>query len=155
MRTLATRDGMAAEPPNRKAAGQGGFTLIELLIVLAILSLLAAIAAPRFMKYLGSAKVQTAQLQVKQLGTVLDLYHLEVGRYPTDQEGLKALVEKPSGVESWNGPYLKSRDSLTDPWGHPYGYRSPGQHGEYDLFSMGADGQEGGDNENKDIQSWN
>lgn len=138
----------------RKLRRQGGFTLIELLIVLAILGLLAAIAVPQVMKYLSRAKTQTAQLQVKQLGSVLDLYRLEVGHYPTDQEGLKALVEKPPGVELWNGPYLKNREALTDPWGRPYGYKSPGQHGEYDLYSLGADGQEGGEGEDKDVTSW-
>lgn len=133
---------------------QEGYTLVELLVVLAILSLLVAIAAPRLIKYLGSAKVDTAEIQVKELGNVLDLYHLEVGRYPTDQEGLAALAERPPQAEVWNGPYLKSRDSLTDPWGRPYQYRTPGQHGDYDLYSLGADGRDGGDGEDRDITSW-
>jgi general secretion pathway protein G len=133
---------------------QEGYTLVELLVVLAILGLLVAIAAPRLIKYLGSAKVDTAKIQVEKLGGVLDLYHLEVGRYPTDQEGLAALVVRPPQAEAWNGPYLKNRESLTDPWGRPYAYRSPGQHGDYDLYSLGADGKEGGEGENRDVTSW-
>jgi general secretion pathway protein G len=131
-----------------------GYTLVELLVVLAILGLLVAIAAPRLIKYLGVAKVDTARIQVEKLGGVLDLYHLDVGAYPTDQEGLAALVERPARADVWNGPYLKNRDSLTDPWGRPYVYRFPGQHGEYDLYSLGADGKEGGDGEDRDIKNW-
>lgn len=133
---------------------QAGYTLVELLVVLAILSLLVAIAAPRLISYFGTAKVDTAKVQIERLGGVLDLYHIEIGRYPTDQEGLVALVERPGQAAVWNGPYLKNRDSLTDPWGRPYLYRAPGQHGEYDLFSLGADGKEGGDGEARDITSW-
>ena len=133
---------------------QEGYTLVELLVVLAILGMLVALAAPRLIKYLGSAKADTAKIQVEKLGGVLDLYRLEVGHYPTDDEGLQALVERPPHAEVWNGPYLKSRDSLIDPWGRPYLYHSPGQHGEYDLYSLGADGKEGGDGEDKDITSW-
>ena len=133
---------------------QRGYTLVELLVVLAILGLLVAIAAPRLMKYLGSAKVDTAKVQIERLGSVLDLYRLEVGRYPTEQQGLTALVDRPAQADKWNGPYLKNRDALTDPWGRPYGYRSPGEHGEYDLYSLGADGREGGDGEDRDVTNW-
>jgi general secretion pathway protein G len=133
---------------------QRGYTLVELLVVLAILGLLVAIAAPRLMKYLGSAKVDTAKVQIERLGSVLDLYRLEIGHYPTEQEGLTALVDRPAQADKWNGPYLKNRDALTDPWGRPYGYRSPGEHGEYDLYSLGADGREGGDGEDRDVTSW-
>ena len=133
---------------------QEGYTLVELLVVLAILGLLVAIAAPRLIKYLGSAKTDTAKIQVEKLGGVLDLYRLELGRYPTDDEGLESLVEKPGDVDGWNGPYLKNRDSLIDPWGRPYIYRSPGQHGDYDLFTLGADGGEGGEGEDQDIVNW-
>jgi general secretion pathway protein G len=139
---------------SRKKRRQDGYTLVELLVVLAILGLLVAIAAPRLIAYLGSARADTAKVQVDRLGTVLDLYHLEIGRYPTDQEGLQALVEAPSQVEAWNGPYLTNREALTDPWGRPYVYRFPGQHGDYDLYSLGADGREGGDGENRDVTSW-
>jgi general secretion pathway protein G len=131
-----------------------GYTLVELLVVLAILGLLVALAAPRVIKYLGSAKTDTARIQIEKLGGVLDLYRLEIGRYPTEEEGLESLVERPPQLDAWNGPYLKSRESLTDPWGRPYGYRAPGEHGEYDLYTLGADGKEGGDGEDQDITSW-
>jgi general secretion pathway protein G len=133
---------------------EGGYTLVELLVVLAILSLLVAIAAPRLIQYLGSAKTDTAAIQVERLGGVLDLYRIELGRYPSTQEGLQALVDRPPQAEAWNGPYLKNRDSLVDPWGRTYLYRVPGQHGEYDLYSLGADGKEGGEGEDRDITSW-
>ena len=133
---------------------QEGYTLVELLVVLAILGLLVAIAAPRLIKYLGSAKVDTAKIQVERLAGVLDLYHLDVGSYPTDRDGLAALMERPPQAAVWNGPYLKNRDSLTDPWGRPYVYRFPGQHGAYDLYSLGADGKEGGDGNDRDITNW-
>jgi general secretion pathway protein G len=131
-----------------------GYTLVELLVVLAILGLLVAVAAPRVIKYLSSAKTDTARIQIQKLSGVLDLYRLEVGHFPTTEQGLQALVDRPPQVETWNGPYLKMRDSLTDPWGRPYGYRSPGQHGDYDLYTLGADGREGGDGENRDLTSW-
>jgi general secretion pathway protein G len=131
-----------------------GFTLVELLVVLAILSLLVALAAPRVIKYLSSAKTDTARIQIQKLGAVLDLYRLEVGHFPTDDEGLQALVDRPGRAETWNGPYLKNRSALIDPWGRPYLYRSPGQHGDYDLYSLGADGKDGGEGEDQDIASW-
>ncbi len=131
-----------------------GFTLIELLVVLVILGLLAALAGPRVMKYLGGAKTDTAKLQIEELAASLDLYRLEVGRYPTTQEGLKALVEAPAGVAGWNGPYLKKKEVPKDPWGVDFHYESPGQHGQFDIYSYGADNQEGGEGENKDLVSW-
>jgi general secretion pathway protein G len=139
---------------NDKRRRQDGYTLVELLVVLAILGLLVAIAAPQLIKYLGSAKADTAKIQVEKLGGVLDLYRLELGRYPTTDEGLESLIERPPQADNWNGPYLKNRDALTDPWGRPYIYRSPGQHGDFDLFTLGADGGEGGDGEDKDISNW-
>jgi general secretion pathway protein G len=135
-------------------ARENGFTLVELLVVLAILGLLVALAAPRVMKYLGSARSDTARIQIEKLSGVLDLYRLEIGRYPTEQEGLRALVEKPAQADNWNGPYLKNRESLIDPWGQPYGYHSPGEHGEFDLYTLGADGKEGGDGADKDVTNW-
>lgn len=139
----------------RRGRGKpNGYTLVELLVVLAILGLLVALAAPRVIKYLGSAKSDTAKIQIEKLAGVLDLYRLELGRYPTDEEGLAALVEKPAQADGWNGPYLKNRDSLTDPWGKPYVYKSPGEHGEYDLYTLGADGKEGGEGEDKDVANW-
>ena len=134
--------------------GTGGFTLVELLVVLAILGLIAAIAVPQTLGYLGRAKSNTAGIQIENLGAALDLYRLDVGRYPSDSDGLKASVEAPADIGKWAGPYLKKNSSLLDPWDNPYRYRFPGQNGEYDLFSLGADGQEGGDGENRDVVSW-
>ena len=140
----------------RKQAGprQRGFTLIELLVVLVILGLLASVAGPKVISYLGGAKSDTAKLQIEQFGSSLDLYKLETGRYPTTQEGLQALVEQPPGVNGWNGPYLKKKTLPKDPWGNDYHYVSPGLHGIYDISSLGADNKEGGEGENKDINGW-
>jgi general secretion pathway protein G len=134
--------------------GQRGFTLIELLVVLVILGLLAGLVGPQVLRYLGSAKSDTASLQIEELGAGLDLYHLEVGRYPTTEEGLIALVEQPTGVNRWNGPYLKKNRVPVDPWGNDYQYRSPGVHGTYDLYSLGSDNMDGGEGDNADIVSW-
>jgi general secretion pathway protein G len=134
--------------------GQQGFTLIELLVGLVILGLLAGLVGPQILRYLGSAKSDTAQLQIEELGAGLDLYHLEVGRYPSTDEGLAALVEEPAGVSNWNGPYLKKKSVPNDPWGNDYNYVSPGENGVYDLFSLGQDNMEGGEDENEDIVSW-
>ncbi len=131
-----------------------GFTLLELLVVLVILGLLAAIATPQVMKYLSRAKSQSAALQIHNLAASLDLYRLDVGRYPSQEEGLKSLVETPPNTPNWNGPYVKRPEMLNDPWGHPYNYRIPGEHGDYDLYSDGADNAAGGQGENQDITSW-
>lgn len=133
---------------------QRGFTLIELLVVLVILGLLASLAGPKVISYLGGAKSDSAKLQVEEFGASLDLFKLETGRYPTGQEGLQALVQAPSGLNGWNGPYLKKKAVPKDPWGNEYHYVSPGQHGTYDLSSLGADNREGGEGENKDLTSW-
>lgn len=133
---------------------QRGFTLIELLVVLVILGLLASLAGPKVISYLGGAKSDSAKLQVEEFGASLDLFKLETGRYPTSQEGLQALVQAPSGLNGWNGPYLKKKTVPKDPWGNEYHYVSPGQHGTYDLSSLGADNREGGEGENKDLTSW-
>jgi len=139
---------------NRYPRVAGGFTLIELLVVLVILGLLAGLVGPQVMKYLGGAKSDTARLQIEDMGAALDLYRLEVGRYPTGQEGLQALVEQPPGVDRWNGPYLRKKKVPKDPWGREYQYEQPGEHGQYDLYSLGADGSPGGEGENADIVSW-
>jgi general secretion pathway protein G len=131
-----------------------GYTLLELLIVIAILGLLAAVVGPRLITYLGRAKTDTARLQLDQIATSLDLYHLDVGQYPAQQDGLAALIAAPSGAKSWAGPYLKKVETLKDPWGNPVRYVSPGQHGDYDLYSLGADNAEGGEGENADVTSW-
>lgn len=130
-----------------------GFTLIELLVVLIILGLLAALVAPKFFGKIGKAKTRTAKTQIELLGAALDDFRLDNGRYPTTEEGLKALREKPGDLATWDGPYLPKPVPL-DPWGRPYHYQSPGEHGDYDLFSYGKDGVEGGEKENKDIVSW-
>ncbi|QGU32007.1 type II secretion system major pseudopilin GspG [Thermochromatium tepidum] len=132
----------------------GGFTLVELLVVLAILGLLAGLVGPQVMKFLGSSKSKTAKLQIEDLSSALDLYRLELGRYPTESEGLKALVENPGNMPGWNGPYLKKKEVPKDPWGFEYQYRFPGEHGSFDIWSLGADNREGGEGENADIKSW-
>ena len=139
---------------HNKRHANNGFTLIELLVVLVILGLLAGLVGPSVLRHLGGAKSDTAQLQISELGSGLDLFHLEVGRYPSGSEGLEALVENPPSVENWHGPYLKKRKVPKDPWGNDYHYVFPGEHGPYDLYSYGADNTEGGDGDNKDIVSW-
>jgi len=135
------------------ARWQAGYTLMELLVVLVILGLLATIATTQVLRYLEHAKISTAKTQVESFGGALDLFKLDVGRYPTTPEGLEALLKEPAGAEHWNGPYVKATTSLNDPWGHPFRYRSPGEHGEYDLFSYGSDdaAAKGGD---PPIRNW-
>ena len=132
---------------------QRGFTLIELLIVLVILGLLAGLAAPRAIRYLGGAKTDAAKLQIESLGAALDLYRLDIGKYPTTSEGLRALVEAPSSAKSWNRPYTKNNEVPLDPWGNEYQYASPGKNGDYDLVSLGADNAEGGEGEDQDVRN--
>ena len=148
------RPALAETPKADPRRRERGLTLIELLVVLLILSLIAAFAVPRVMKYLGGAKSDAAAIQVERLGGILDLYRLDMGRYPGTDDGLLALFEPPMEAGRWNGPYLKKKNSLIDPWGEPYEYRFPGDHGEYDLFTLGADGREGGDGEAADVTSW-
>ena len=144
---------VAGRRPSRRR-GEDGVTLVELLVVLVILALLAGLVGPQVINYLGGAKSKTARLQIESLGAALDLYRLDVGSYPTEEQGLQALVDQPPGVEGWNGSYLKKEGLPLDPWNVPYIYRNPGQHGSYDLFSLGADKREGGDGEDADVTSW-
>jgi general secretion pathway protein G len=137
----------------RKSTRQEGYTLIELLVVLAILGLLATIATTQVLKYLSNAKFSTAHTQVESLSSALDLFKLDAGRYPTTQEGLSALETQPPGVDNWNGPYIKKTSTLDDPWGHPYNYRSPGQHGDFDLYSYGPD-VEGSKGADPPVKNW-
>lgn len=138
----------------RTKARTNGFTLIELLVVLVILGLLASLVGPRVIKHLGESKTKTAILQIEELSSALDVYRLEVGRYPSSDEGLVALVENPGSNAQWNGPYLRKTTIRKDPWGNDYLYASPGEHGDFDLYSLGADNNEGGDGENRDVRSW-
>jgi general secretion pathway protein G len=131
-----------------------GFTLLELLVTLTILALLAAIVAPQVLKYIQSSRVQTAKLQVENISAALDLFHVDLARYPTEQEGLQALVTPPDNLPKWRGPYLKKASALNDPWGVAYHYRAPGQHGEADVFSYGGGRTDGGADENADINNW-
>lgn len=133
---------------------QQGITLIELMVVMVILGLLAALVAPRMFGKVGQAKRKAAYTQIELFGTALDAFRLDVGRYPTTSEGLEALLTSPAGEETWLGPYLKKSEIPKDPWGEPYHYDAPGSHGDYDLFSYGADKAAGGEGENKDIESW-
>lgn len=130
-----------------------GFTLIELLVVMIIIGLLAALVGPRFIRQEEKAKIKAARAQIELLSTSLDTYRLDVGRYPTSEEGLEALLRKPGSAEKWDGPYLK-KDVPLDPWGKAYVYKSPGDHGSFDLLSYGADGVLGGEGDNHDIASW-
>ncbi|HJZ17440.1 MAG TPA: type II secretion system major pseudopilin GspG [Stellaceae bacterium] len=131
-----------------------GFTLVEMLVVITIIGLIMALVAPRVLNYLGEAKSKAAKIQIESFGSALDLYYLDLGRYPNSSEGLTALVQPPGNVQTWNGPYLKGGIVPADPWGNPFVYRSPGEHGAYDIISYGSDGQEGGTGTAKDIDSW-
>jgi general secretion pathway protein G len=135
-----------------RARRSGGFTLIELLVVLAILTLLAGLVGPRVLNQLGGAKAKTAAVQIADLDKSLELFKLDVGRYPTSEEGLEALVKRPGNVSGWTGPYLKG-GLPTDPWGRAYKYANPGPNGGIEILSLGADGTPGGDGENGDIRN--
>lgn len=130
----------------------GGFTLIELLVVLAILTMLAGLVGPRVLGLLGGAKSKTAGVQIADIEKALEIYKLDVGRFPTTEEGLDALTKKPGSANGWSGPYLKG-GLPSDPWGNPYRYASPGANGGIDIISLGADGAPGGEGENADIHN--
>lgn len=131
-----------------------GMTLIEILVVLTLIGIVMGIVGGNYLGQGEKAKAKAAKIEIEQIGQTLDLFKLEVGRYPTSQEGLQALITSPTGVNNWNGPYWKKGTLPKDPWTHEYKYASPGTHGAYDLYSMGADGKEGGEGNDKDITSW-
>ena len=151
-RTDAKPSGRRAPNPSRR--GEHGFTLVELLVVMVILVLLASVVGPRVLGYLGTSRSKTAKVQIEALAASLELYKLDNGQYPSSADGLQALVERPSGKASWSGPYLKKRQVPLDPWGVAYNYRFPGKHGEFDIFSYGADKKEGGSGEDADVVGW-
>jgi len=130
-----------------------GFTLLELLVVMVIIGMLAGFVAPKFFAQIGKSEVKTARAQIDALEKSLDQYRIDVGRYPTTEQGLAALNERPAGETKWAGPYLK-KSIPADPWSKPYVYKFPGEHGEFDLFSYGKDGQSGGTGEAEDIVNW-
>jgi general secretion pathway protein G len=131
-----------------------GFTLVEILVVITIIGLIMALVGPRVVNYLSESKVKAARIQVESFASALDLFYLDAGRYPSSSEGLAALAARPGSLDTWNGPYVRGGLVPTDPWGHPYIYRSPGEHGAYDIVSYGSDGQEGGSGTAADIESW-
>jgi len=143
---------MKKREERRYRINRKGFTLIELLVVMVILAMLAAIVGPKLFTKVDTGRQSAAKTQIEMLGQALDSFRLDVGRYPTTSEGLKALETDP-GAPGWAGSYLKKALPV-DPWKNPYQYQCPGTHGEYDLYSNGADGAPGGEGANKDINSW-
>ncbi|MDH5180208.1 MAG: type II secretion system major pseudopilin GspG [Gammaproteobacteria bacterium] len=137
----------------KQMSRHAGFTLMELLVVLVIIGLLAALVGPNLYQRLKPAKQAVAKAQIKNFMTALDNFFIDNGRFPTTQEGLKVLRDKPGGLKNWTGPYIKE-DIPKDPWNNAYQYRAPGRNGPYDIVSTGADGREGGEGENRDITSW-
>ena len=137
----------------RSTAYQAGFTLVEMLVVLTIIALILGLVGPRVLNYLGESRTKTAKLQIESFGSALDLFYLDAGRYPTTSEGLTALVQRPTGTEVWNGPYVKGGKVPSDPWGNAYQYRSPVENAPYEIVSYGADGHEGGSGTAADISN--
>ncbi len=150
-RRACVLDLLGSRPGLRR--NDGGFTLIELLVVVIILGLLVGLVGPRLFGRVGQSKQEAARIQIELFGAALDHFRLDVGRYPTTPEGLQGLQVNPGNVAGWAGPYLK-KDVPRDPWGSPYHYKSPGDHGEYDIWSYGADNAPGGEGEAADIASW-
>lgn len=137
----------------RRRRGDAGFTLVEILVVITIIGMIMALVGPRVLNYLGESKTKTARIQIESFSSALDLFYLDLGRYPTSSEGLGALAQRPGNASGWNGPYLRGGVLPVDPWGRPYVYRSPGERSAYDIVSLGSDGQEGGSGAATDIAS--
>ena len=137
-------------PPNASR----GFTLVEMLVVLVIIGLLGLLVAPNLVSRLGHAKSDAAQAQINSLMSAVDMFGVDMGRPPTKEEGLEALLAAPGNDVNWRGPYVRKRQALIDPWGNPYRYRVPGQHGAFDLYSLGSDNAEGGEGDARDVTSW-
>lgn len=150
------------QPPSRDDNPEAGFSLVEMLVVLAIIGLLVSLVAPKVFNVLAGAKQKTAQIQLESFVNGLDLFAIDVGRYPSTAEGLLALYAKPGSATHWNGPYLRGNSVPTDPWGNAYIYRSPGQErsnltgnrNPFEIMSLGSNGQEGGSGDAEDIKSW-
>ena len=136
-----------------RGGAESGFTLVEMLVVITIIGLIMALVGPRVLNYLSESKVKTARIQIESFTQALDLFYLDNGRYPTSSEGLSALVQRPGNAGSWNGPYIKTATVPTDPWGRAYVYRSPADHGPYEISSYGSTGQPGGTGAAAEIKS--
>jgi len=147
----AVRERQCRDCGRRRATG---FTLLELMIVLVILALIGSIAAPRVTKYLSKAKTDAARLQVDALSAAVDAFLIDVGRLPTNEEGLQVLLENSGPVVRWDGPYVQKQSSLVDPWGHSYKYRKPGKIREFEVYTLGSDEKEGGEKDAQDIGNW-
>lgn len=139
--------------PHRVPSAGRGFTLLELLVVMVIIGLLAGYVGPRYFAQIGKSEIKAARAQIDSLDKALEQYRLDTGHLPSTEQGLAALVSRPANEPRWDGPYLK-KDVPPDPWGNPYVYKQPGEHGDFDLLSYGKDGQSGGTAEAADITNW-
>jgi len=136
-----------------KKIEQAGFTLLELLVVMVIIGLLAGYVGPKYFAQIGKSETKTAKAQIEALSRALDTYRLDVGHYPSTEQGLAALNRQPDSEAKWQGPYL-AKGVPADPWGRPYQYRYPGEHGDYDVWSLGSDGAVGGQDADSDVGNW-
>jgi general secretion pathway protein G len=151
---ICNRKGIGRSARRRRARhGEAGFTLVEMLVVITIIGMIMALVGPRVLSYLSESRVKAAKIQIQSFGSALDLFYLDAGRFPSSAEGLTALIRPVSGVTAWNGPYLKGATVPNDPWGNAYVYRQPGEHGAYEIRSLGSDGQEGGTGTASDLAS--